>query len=359
LKKILLVVGHRRNRAPNQRFRIEQYIDFLESRGLNCDFSPLIASAGEDSILYSKNILKKIPLGIKLAYRRWRDVMTANSYDAIYIAREAFLTGSTFFERMLGKKTKVIFDFDDAIWINVVSENNKAFSLLKSAGKTSKIIALADLVIAGNEFLKQYAQRYNPNVVVIPTTIDTELYQPVTKVVKPQLVIGWSGSHSTIEHFKTAVPVLQAIKKKYGSAVTFKVIGDANYSNEALGIRGLPWRNETEVQDLNSFDIGIMPLPDNEWAWGKCGLKGLQYMALEVPTIMSPVGVNKDIINHGVNGFLASTEEEWVNCLSQLIENENLRVTLGKAGRETVIQHYSVLSQRENYATHFESVIRS
>ena len=118
-------------------------------------------------------------------------------------------------------------------------------------------------------------------------------------------------------------------------------------------MQSLPWRSETEVQDLGPFDIGIMPLPDDEWARGKCGAKGLQYMALNIPTVMSPVGVNTEIITHGQNGMLASTQQEWIDVLSQLIDSVELRQRLGAAGRETVVARYSVLSQRENYLSIF------
>ena len=134
-------------------------------------------------------------------------------------------------------------------------------------------------------------------------------------------------------------------------------MGDPHYSNNELEIKGIQWTSATEVDVLASFDIGIMPLPDDEWAQGKCGLKGLSYMALEIPTIMSPVGVNSDIIQDGVNGYLAVAEEEWVNKISQLVESAELRMKLGKNARETVIEKYSVESQKDRYLNYFEQLI--
>ena len=358
MKKILFITAHRRDRAPNQRFRFEQYFDFLNQHGFECTLSPLIKTAEEDRLFYAKgNYLKKIQLGLLFASRRLKDIFRANQFDIIFIAREAFITGSTFFEKQLSNsKAKIIFDFDDAIWMNVISANNKLFAWLKDGTKTNRIISYADLVFAGNEYLSVHANKFNNHVVIIPTTIDTEIYQPNYNVNKNKIVIGWSGSVSTIEHFQFAIPALKILKKKYANKIEIKVIGDGNYRNEDLDIIGLPWKMETEIRDLQSIDIGIMPLPNDEWTWGKCGLKGLQYMALEIPTLMSPVGVNKIIISDGVNGYLANNTDEWVDKISRLIKDVELRVSIGKSGRKTVVEQYSVEKQKSNYLNCFNSL---
>jgi glycosyltransferase involved in cell wall biosynthesis len=149
---------------------------------------------------------------------------------------------------------------------------------------------------------------------------------------------------------------LKKIKDKFGDRVSFKIIGDKNYYCAELDTKGDAWIASTEIDDLSQIDIGIMPLPDDEWAKGKCGLKGLQYMALEIPTLMSPVGVNTEIIQNGVNGFLPDTENEWVETLSALIENAALRERTGKAGRQTVIDKYSVLAWKQKYLDNFNKL---
>src|SRR5436309_11917300 len=150
----------------------------------------------------------------------------------------------------------MIFDFDDSIWLQNISEANKNLAFLKDASKTSKIIKAAKLVFAGNEFLANYARQYNKNVVIVPTTIDTEVYKRQEIIKDNRICIGWSGSFSTIEHFLTAVPSLKRIKEKYRDTVKFMVIGDANFYNEELDIKGLPWKASTEIENLSHFDIG-------------------------------------------------------------------------------------------------------
>ncbi len=305
-------------------------------------------------------MLRKSLIFLKGSYRRLRDVWRGRKYDIIFVQREAFMTGSMIFERLFAmSKAKLVFDFDDAIWRHDVSHANRKLGWLKDAGKTGKIIAMSDLVIAGNRYLADFASNFNKNVIVIPTTIDTSVYIPEYSIsVKEKIVIGWSGSMTTIRHFELAVPFLKALRNKYGDKLEFRVIGDENYSNDELGIKGLPWRREDEIVQLRKFDIGIMPIPDDEWSRGKCGLKGLQYMALEIATVMSPVGVNTEIIRDGINGFLADKEEEWVHKLSVLIEDEKLRRSLGMEARKTVEAEYSVNSQQFAYLSAFNNLLK-
>ncbi|MDP4267776.1 MAG: glycosyltransferase [Bacteroidota bacterium] len=169
--------------------------------------------------------------------------------------------------------------------------------------------------------------------------------------------MGWSGSITTIKYFDYATGFLFKIKEKYNDKVYFKVIGDNSYVNEQLGIHGIAWSSIDEVFQLSEIDIGIMPLPHDEWTKGKCGLKGLTFMSLSIPVVMSPIGVNSEIITDGKNGFLADTQEEWIDKLSLLIESSELRSEIGNQGRNTVIQKYSVISQKEKYLKEFNNIL--
>jgi glycosyltransferase involved in cell wall biosynthesis len=355
--KVLFVCLHAPDRVPGQRFRFEQFLEYLEANGVKCTYSNLLDNKDYKSFYGKGNYFGKLRLVINGYFKRRRELRTIDQYDIVFIQREAFMLGTSYFERKYAKRSKIIFDYDDAIWLSdLVSGHNKLFRFLKNPDKTSNIIKLSRLVFAGNEYLAEYARKFNTQVVIVPTTIDTQIYQPAHKTDKERVCIGWSGSFSTIQHFETCLDALRIIQKKYTDRVYFKVIGDGNYINEELGIKGQDWKKDTEVKDLQEIDIGIMPLPDDEWSKGKCGLKGLQYMALAIPTIMSPVGVNGTIIQDAVNGFLAGTTEEWVNKLSKLIESASLRKEIGEKGRETVVSSYSVEANKHLYLQYFRQV---
>ncbi len=333
---------------------------YLEAKGFTCDLSYIISEKDDRYFYHPGKYTTKFRLFLKSWWHRRKDLAKADDYDIIFVQREAFMTGSTWFERKFSESAaKLVYDLDDAIWLPNVSDGNKALGWLKRPGKTARIMGSADLVVAGNRFLADYARRFNDAVRIIPTTIDTEEYRRTEPGEKDPgtICIGWTGSLTTIRHFEYALPALRRIREKYGEKVSFKVIGDPEYENEELGIKGIPWCSQTEVEDLSDIDIGIMPLPDTEWARGKCGLKGLQYMALEIPAVMSPVGVNTEIIEDEVNGYLADGEEDWVEKLSALIEDEALRKRLGKAARQTVVDHYSVEANKEKYLACLKEVM--
>lgn len=354
MPRVLWVGDHRPGRSPSQRFRIEQYIPYLEAHGWQGHYAYLL-SESEDKLFYAPGrILAKSFLMLKKLYQRYQELREVGSYDLVFVQREAHFLGTSYFERAYARRTKLLFDFDDALWLPNVSENNRLFAWAKRPQKVKEIIRAAHLVFAGNAYLAEFARQYNNEVVIIPTTVNTDWYAPMA-VPKPAgiVTIGWSGSPTTLAHFREVRSALLILKRRYGDRLRISVVGDGSYTDPELGIQGRPWRLEDEKQVLASFDIGIMPLPDNEWSRGKCGLKGLLYMAMGVPTVMSPVGVNTEIIQNGQNGFLASTIDEWVEKLTRLIEDPDLRWHLGQSGRQTVEARYSVRAWQGTYLHYF------
>jgi glycosyltransferase involved in cell wall biosynthesis len=348
--RFLFVAVHAPNRAPGQRFRFEQYLDSLRARGIECDFSWALDGA-DAKVLYSPGrVPQKAALVLRLLFKRWLETFSLDKYDLVLVQREAMFVGGPMLE-LAAKRggAKLVFDFDDAIWLADMSAYNQRFRFLKAPGKIPRVLGAADLVLAGNAYLADYARRFNQSIQIVPTTIDTDAYQPRAPRPDGPVCIGWSGSFSTIRDFRLAAPTLKRLRVRYGDRVRFKVIGDGSFRDDELGVVGQPWKAETEVADLHDIDVGIMPLPDNEWSRGKCGLKGLQYMALGIPTLMSPVGVNAEIITDGKNGFLPRTDEDWERNLAALIEDPALRARIGTAGRLRVVQDYSVNAWRDRY----------
>jgi glycosyltransferase involved in cell wall biosynthesis len=355
MPNVLILCAHRAKRSPSQRYRFEQYLPFLETHGFKFTFSFLL-NEKNDQIFYSQgNIFSKALILLKTFFIRLKDVKRFKNFDIIFIQREAQFLGTSYFEKKAFESgAKVIFDFDDSIWLPDTSPGNKKWAWLKNANKFFKNVTYAQTVIAGNNYLAERARRYNKNVIIIPTTIDTDFHFPKLQLREKEFItIGWSGSISTIKHFEMIVPTFVSLYEKYSERLRFKLMGAENYVHSNLKINCVKWAEETEVDVLNTFDIGIMPLPNDEWANGKCGLKGLSYMACGVATVMSNVGVNSQIIQHGENGFLCETEDDWLKTLSLLIENSELRNEMGKKGRVTVMEKYSVNAVKNLYLDAF------
>ena len=200
----------------------------------------------------------------------------------------------------------------------------------------------------GNEFLANYARNYNKNVTIIPTTIDTVNHHNLeTDYNSEKIVIGWTGTHTTMRYLDFLVPIIKELEEKY--EFDFLIISNEAPTYHLKSLRFIKWNHATEIQDLAKISIGVMPLEKDIWSEGKCGFKGLQYMALGIPALMSPVGVNMQILDDKKNGYLVTTPEEWKDCLEMLLTNPDLRKQIGQAGKKTILERYSVLANRDVY----------
>ncbi|MCA1635173.1 MAG: glycosyltransferase family 4 protein [Acidobacteria bacterium] len=356
--RLLALVPSVYDTNPSQRFRIEQWEPLLRERGIRISYKPF-ETKELNAVLYKQGqMAEKLRLVLSSLTRRFSEVRAARDYDAVYVLREAALLGPPLFERWIARSgVPFIFDFDDAVFERYVSPSNGYLSYLKFPGKTRSICRHAAHVMAGNEYLADYARRVNDRVTIIPTTIDTGKYTVEPRAQENDVpVIGWSGSYSTAQHLATLRGALRrlALQERF----LLRVIGAPGFKIEDVNVEAIPWRAETEVSELRTFDIGVMPLPDDQWSRGKCGLKALQYMALGVPTVCSPVGVNTEIIQDDENGLIASTEDEWVEKLTKLLRSAELRRRLGGAGRATVDARYSAEVQAPRVFEIIESVVR-
>tara|TARA_R110002072_G_scaffold20688_4_gene74884 strand:+ start:42760 stop:43830 length:1071 start_codon:yes stop_codon:yes gene_type:complete len=354
-KRILFITPYPQGEAPSQRFRFEQYFDFLKKQGYETEMHSFLNQKTWNSLYNHGSFFAKASGIIGSFWRRKLLMFSIRKFDYIYIHREASMIGPPIFEWFIAKvlRRKYIYDYDDAIWLTNYSEQNAKFQKLKAYGKVKKIIKWADVVTTGNSFLQEFGKKYNQNVLVIPTTIDLKKShnQPTNHSHFP-VNIGWTGSHTTMSYLDSLIPVLQELEKE--NDFTFTIISNEKPTFKLNSLRFIKWKKETEIQDLSSINIGIMPLSDNEWAKGKCGFKALQYMSLEIPALASPIGVNTEIIEDGKNGYLCATSEEWKEKLSILLKNQQLREQIGKEGYDTVRKKYSVEANCGSYLKLFQ-----
>lgn len=356
--RVLALVPYPCDTVPGQRFRIEQWQPYLErEHGIELTFAPFVDANAYRIFPKPGNTARKAAATLRGLSQRMHDLTRAKKFDAAYLYREAAPVGPALLERVLARRVPYVFDYDDAIFVPQASEANRRFAFLKSHEKTRTICRRAAHVIPGNEYLAEYARRFNPNVTVIPTTIDLQKYQRRDGAGDGVPVIGWSGSTTTAIYIEEAREMLTELARTH--RFRLRVIGAPRYDPiPGVETEVLPWVAATEVRDLSAMDVGLMPLRDDPWARGKCGLKALQYMALGIPAVCSPVGVNTEIIKQGQNGFLASTPAEWVARLRDILDDAPLRRRMGAAARCTVESGYSARSQVPLLAGIFESVRR-
>lgn len=355
--RVLALVPSPADLLPGQRYRVEQWAPLLRARGVELTFQHLKCEELHHLLCRPGAHGRKLWLTLQAVARRAKALASLRDFHAVYLYSEASILGPAFFERLIRRGgVPLVFDFDDAIFLRCPSPVSGRLRLLKFPGKTGAICRLSAHVIAGNAHLAEYAARFNPRVSVVPSTIDLEKYRmPAPRAEGGPPVIGWTGSHSTVQHLETLRGVLQRLARR--EAFRLRVIGAPGFRVEGVTVESLPWDSRTEVADLVGIDVGVMPLPDNPWTRGKCAMKALQFMALGVPVVCSPVGVNAALVRDGENGFLAAGEDEWLDRLTLLLRSPALRRRLGERGRLTVEAEFSCARQAPRVYDIFRSVV--
>jgi glycosyltransferase involved in cell wall biosynthesis len=340
--KVLVLASNPPETSPGSRFRIEQWAKLLAKDGFEFTYVPF-DDAALYGVLYSPGKYLSKGLGmVRGLLRRISLLRRLRDYDAVYIFQEASRIGPAFLERAIARKRPIILDFCDPIYLPPPGDStgNQRFRFLKFVNKTGDICRLSSHVIVGNEDLAKYARSFNANVTIVPITIDMQEYTPRMAAPNPTPVIGWTGSYSTVPHLETVRNVLS----KLSSIRNFelKVMGTDSFHVEGVSTHAEPWRAAREVPFLHECDIGIMPLPNDPWVKLRSHLKVRQFMSVAVPCVASPVGIiETELIQDGVNGFLASSEQQWIEKLSALLDDAELRRRMGERARATMQEKYS------------------
>jgi glycosyltransferase involved in cell wall biosynthesis len=356
--KALFLVPYPLGVSPSQRFRFEQYLGLLKERGYDVKVHSFLTSADWRELYNPGQFFVKGRIVARGLWRRFGILGVLTKHDIVFIHREVLPFGPPIFEWLIAKifRKPIIYDFDDAIWLTDRNSESLLVRATRFRSKVKLVCGWARRISVGNTYLYDFAKKYCNSVTINPTTIDTTyLHNPESYIrlrSDETISIGWTGSRTTLKYLEQLEPVLKRIEEKYPQVIII-VIADRRPSLKLQSLTFLPWSKRNEIVDLMKMDIGIMPLPEDEWTLGKCGFKALQYMALGKPVVISSVGVNKQIIEDGVNGFLAKTTEDWEHALSRLVEDEVLREKFGKEGRRTVEDHYSILSNAENFFSLF------
>ncbi len=351
--RVLALVPYSPGAAPSQRYRLEQWAPTLAERGVVLAFSPFADPELSALLQEPGRVLRKAWLTAAAFARRFRELLSLPEHDAIVVHRAACLAGPPWVEKHIRSRGRpLVYDFDDAIFRLHSAAANRPFAWLKAPGKTATLCRLSDHVVVGNAFLASYARRLNDRVTVVPSSIDTERCRPLPRVPNERIVVGWMGSSTSQTYLEAAAPTLRAVLA--ACPVELRVVSNRRPTLPGVDHTWRPWSAEAETRELAGFDVGIMPMPDDDWARGKCALKALQYMAMGVSTVASAVGANREVIQHEQNGLLAVTTPEWVECIARLADNADLRRKLGDAARRTVEESYSMRKSAEK----LEGVLR-
>lgn len=325
--------------GASARHRAYQYLPTLEASGIHCSIQPLFSDRYLQELFTSGRRSKRLLL---LAFaRRIAAVLGAiiTRPDVVIIHIELFPYFPPLLERLLWLfRVKFIVDNDDALFHQYDDHPNRIVRWILG-GKIATVMRLSDLVIAGNRYIADYARGARARAIeVIPTVIDLDRYriEGGKTRVRPQFVVGWIGSPSTGKYVEGIAQALRSVAKQH--PLKLVVIGSGAIDMPGIDVEVHPWNEASEVAWINSFDVGVMPLPDNPWERGKCGFKLIQYMACGKPVIASPVGVNAELVEPGVNGFLASSPAEWQLAIGQLIDHPETRAAMGRNGRALVEQ---------------------
>ena len=341
--------------AASTRQRFEQYEPALAAAGISVTYSPLLGNDHVERLVAGR---RASPIGVLRAYAaRLLSLISARRYDVLWVHTELFPYWPGFFERLAKLWGKpIVYDYDDATFhIYDASPNPLVRRLLGK--KLAPLLRRATACCCGNEYLRAYASKYCPRTMVLPTVVDTDVYRPgPDRASDRPVVIGWIGSPSTWANVRPLLPMLRALTEERGVIVRAVGAGKGAEDDRFPGLELIEWSEASEVAEVQSFDIGIMPLRDRPFERGKCGYKLIQYMACGKPVVAAPIGVNTEIVTDGESGYLVQTPEAWRESLVKLVVDSDLRASMGAKGRSQVVERYSLASQAPRLVELFRSI---
>src|ERR1051326_7053071 len=366
--KVLALASYPREAAAT-RYRLEQFVGPLAERGITLTIRPFLDSRRFEQ-LYRRGALPRTIFGlITSALLRFKDVAAATKADVILIQREAMIFGPPVIEWLMTRvlKRPVVLDLDDATYVSYTSPTYGGIgSTLKWFSKTDDLIRWAKLVICGNRSIAEYVSSKGSRACVIPTVVDTEVFRPAGSNEEPGgigsaswsnsggPVLGWIGTHSTFPYLESIFPVLTKLAKDHHFRLKIVGAGKAEITVPGVEVENLPWTLEREVRDFQSIDIGLYPIDTRlygEWAQGKSGFKAIQYMAVGISYVATPIGAAAEIGEAGKTHFFASSDDEWHDALELLLTNHARRIEMGAAGRRHAVEHYGLESQADKLAS--------
>jgi glycosyltransferase involved in cell wall biosynthesis len=345
--KILFFVAHPIEDG-GVRYRVHQFLPYLEREGHTCTVWPFSTERLFHALRSKGKFGTKMLQTLYCTVRRLVRLANLSHFDLVVIHREAFPFLTPLLEKwVLFRHPKVIFSFDDAVYAghnDVSTLNHPILYRLKYGRGVDEVLRGSLHVIAGNRILADYARQFNPRVSVVPTVVDCVQYpsKPAGTDGSWPITVGWVGSRSTAPYLTAIEPALRSLGQANRGKVRFRFFGCPEYKLDVPDFESLPFRLETEVSDLHSIDIGIMPLPDTEWTRGKCAFKAIQYMASGIAAVASPVGITAEIIHDDFNGLLAESADDWFGALTRLVHDEDLRRRLAANARRTIEESYSL-----------------
>lgn len=339
--------------AASARQRLIQFVPALHGAGIDTQVSPLLSN--EYMAALARRERTSLAALAQNYAGRVASLRSIDQFDVVWLQYEALPFVPAALENYLLKRSRrLILDYDDAIFHRYDLHPNPVIRKMLGS-KIASLMRRADLIICGNKYLENYTRRHNDATIIIPTVVDADRYKILDRQVNEQPVVGWVGSPSTYKQMRPTLANLVSLHENLG--VTFQVIGSGLQDDDLVGVNFLDWREDTEAREIAAMDIGIMPLPDDPWSRGKCGYKLIQYMAAGLPVVASPVGVNGDIVDHGVNGFLANSPEEWAQSIRVLAADPQLRAIMGLAGQRKVMEWYSLEVQAPRFVDAIKSVL--